>query len=114
MSIGDIESDEAGSGARYNDNKPDYSLMPMHLFDEVCLVWEYGAKKYAAWNWAKGMAWSVPYACICRHLFAWWRGEEKDAESGFSHLAHVVCNVMMLLHYRNSYKEGDDRPKKWF
>ena len=27
MSVGDIESKEKGSGARYNDGKPDYSLI---------------------------------------------------------------------------------------
>lgn len=111
MAIGDVESKEKGSGARYNDGKADYSLMPMHLLDEVCHVWTYGKEKYAAWNWAKGMPWSVPYACICRHLFAWFRGERNDPESGYSHLAHVICNVLMLLHFEHSYPEGDDRPE---
>lgn len=114
MAVGDIESQDVGTGARYNESKPAYDLMPMHLFEEVCHVWEYGAEKYAAWNWAKGMKWTVPYACICRHLFAWFTGEDNDKETGYSHLAHVVCNVMMLMHYRDFYPEGDDRPKKYF
>ena len=114
MSIGDVKSNKRGSGARFNDGKPDYSLMPMHLFEEVAYVWQYGADKYAAWNWAKGMPWSVPYACALRHLFAWFRGERNDPESGCSHLAHVVCNVMMLLHFENGYPEGDDRPVEFF
>ena len=108
--IGDVNSDAQGSGARYNVGKPDYGLMPMHLFDEVCLVWTYGAKKYAPWNWAKGMDWTVPFACICRHMFAWFRGERNDPESGLSHLAHAICNLMMLIHYETAYPEGDNRP----
>lgn len=111
VGIGDINSDAKGSGARYNNGKPNYGLMPMHLFDEVCLVWTYGAEKYSPWNWARGMPWSVPYACICRHMFAWFRGERNDQESGLSHLAHVICNLMMLIHYETEFPEGDDRPK---
>lgn len=114
MAVGDIHSSAKGSGARYNDGKPDYSIMPMHLFDEVCQVWTYGEAKYARWNWLKGMAWSIPYACACRHLFAYWRGERNDPESGCSHLAHVVCNVMMLLHYERAFPGGDDRPLEHF
>lgn len=114
MSVGDVNSNEKGTGARYNDGKPDYSLMPMHLFDEVCHVWSYGAKKYSEWNWARGMAWSIPFACACRHLFAYWRGERNDPESGCSHLAHVVCNVIMMIHYEKHYPEGDDRPTQFF
>jgi len=112
--IGDVASQARGSGARYNTGKADWSLMPTHLLEEVVRVWEYGAKKYAAWNWAKGMAWSVPYACMIRHLYAWWwEGERNDQESGYSHLAHVVCNVMMLMHFETKYQEGDDRPKEF-
>ena len=115
MNVGDLMSKEKGSGARANGGKPQWNLFPMHLMEEVVRVWEHGATKYAAWNWTKGMSWSIPYACIMRHLIAWmWRGEENDPESGCSHLAHVVCNVMMLMHYAKFYPEGDDRPLKEF
>lgn len=114
MSVGDVNSTERGSGARFNDGKPDWSLMPMHLLEGTVRVWMYGAKKYAAWNWAKGMAWSIPYACICRHLWAyWWKGESHDPESGEHHLDHVICNVLMLKHFERSYPEGDDRAKQF-
>jgi hypothetical protein len=53
MSIGDVNSKERGSGARYNTGKPDWSLLPMHLLEGTVRVWMYGARKYAAWNWAK-------------------------------------------------------------
>lgn len=80
---------------------------------EAAFVFEYGAKKYAAWNWAKGMPWSVPAACAVRHCLAILRGEENDPESGRSHFGHVVCNIIMLAHYEYVYPEGDDRPIKW-
>ena len=114
MPVGDVNSNEKGSGARYNDDKTDWSLLPMHLLEGTVRVWMYGAKKYAAWNWAKGMAWTVPYACALRHLYAWYRGEENDPESGQSHLDHVICNILMLKHFTESYHEGDDRPLEYF
>jgi hypothetical protein len=74
----------------------------------------HGARKYAAWNWAKGMPWSVPMACALRHIAAWQKGEDIDPESGQPHLAHAMCNLRMLSLYAKTYPEGDDRPKKWF
>lgn len=113
MSIGDVNSNEKGSGARYNSGKPDFSLLPMNTLEDEVRVWMYGAQKYASWNWAKGMPWSVPFACLMRHMSAWQRGEENDPESGLPHLAHAMCNLRMLALYAKTYQEGDDRPKEW-
>jgi hypothetical protein len=112
MAIGDVNSSERGSGARYNDDKPDLSLIPLVTLEDEARVWAYGKQKYAAWNWAKGMDWSVPLACALRHLSSWQRGEDIDAESGQPHLAHVMCNIRMLMLYSKTYPEGDDRPPK--
>ena len=111
--IGDVSSTEKGSGARFNGGKPDYSLIPLTTMEDEARVWMYGKNKYAAWNWAKGMAWSVPLACLLRHLAAWQRGEEVDQESGLPHLAHAMCNLRMLTLYSKTFPEGDDRPKEW-
>lgn len=111
--VGDINSDAKGSGARYNANKPDYSLIPLETLEGEARVWMFGQKKYKAWNWMKGMQFSVPYACALRHLAAWQRGETTDPESGESHLDHVMCNIRMLKFYAEHYPEGDDRPTAW-
>ena len=76
----------------------------------ACRVLEYGSKKYAAWNWAKGMQWSVPLGCALRHIRAHLDNEEYDEESGLPHLDHVLCNIIMLDHFITAYPEGDDRP----
>jgi hypothetical protein len=113
QTVGDVNSNERGSGARYNGGKPDFSLIPLCTLEDEARVWAYGKKKYAAWNWAKGMDWSVPLACALRHISAWQRGEENDPESGLPHLAHAMCNLRMLTLYSKTYKEGDDRPTQW-
>jgi len=79
---------------------------------ECAAAFDYGRRKYAEWNWAKGMAWSVPLACAARHLLALIQGKEHlDTESGVHHRGHVFCNVVMLLQYSRTYPEGDDRPR---
>jgi hypothetical protein len=112
--IGDINSNERGSGARYNAGKTRYDLIPLSTLKSAADVFEYGTEKYAPWNWAKGMEWTVPYACLLRHLDAWFRGEDNDPESGLPHIGHALCNLIMLAHYRDVYQEGDNRPKNIF
>lgn len=154
--IGDVNSTARGSGARYNDGKPDLSLVPLTLIartlrvrekhheDDLAVVsalmllgqfqqtgearyldlalttlrpywgdcakvFEYGKAKYAAWNWAKGMAWSVPLACAGRHALAHFI-DDLDDESQQRHLGHLLCNVVMLRHFVTSYPEGNDLP----
>jgi hypothetical protein len=108
---GDINSIERGSGARRNAGKIALSLVPFHLLAGCCRVFMGGKLKYASWNWAKGMSWSSCFDCTLRHLFRWWfLGEDIDPESGEHHLDHVFCNLFMLRHFVDNYKEGDDRP----
>ncbi|MES2348466.1 MAG: dATP/dGTP diphosphohydrolase domain-containing protein [Pseudomonadota bacterium] len=111
--VGDVNSQAKGSGARYNAGKIDFSLIPLCTMEDEARVWAYGKAKYAAWNWAKGMDWSVPFACMMRHMAAWQRGEENDPESGLPHLAHAMCNLRMLTLYAEKFPEGDDRPVQW-
>src|SRR5690606_14697958 len=73
-------------------------------------VFEYGKQKYAAWNWAKGMAWSVPLACAARHALAILEGDETDPESGLPHVGHYIANLVMLAHFVRWYPEGNDLP----
>ena len=110
--VGDVTSSVKGSGARYNAGKADLSLIPMSTLEDEAKVWMYGKQKYAAWNWAKGMSWSIPLACALRHISKWQAGEDLDEESGLPHLAHAMCNLRMLTLYSKTYIEGDDRPPK--
>lgn len=107
--VGDINGTEKGTAARANGGKTRYDLLPLGLLKPVCDVLEYGEKKYAKWNWTRGMNWSHCYASMMRHLEAWYRGEDIDPESGLPHLGHVMANVLFLTHYANTYPEGDDR-----
>jgi hypothetical protein len=77
---------------------------------ECAAVFDYGRIKYAEWNWAKGMVWSVPIACAARHIvYGMLKGEVVDPESKLAHRGHFLCNIVMLLAYTYNYLEGDDR-----
>ena len=112
MAEGDVESSSRGSCARLNGGKVALSMVPMHLLHGVARVFMGGALKYAPWNWAKCGKWSTPFDCMMRHMFKWWfMGEDFDQESGEHHLDHVMANLLFLIHYRDTFSDGDDRPK---
>ena len=90
--------------------KPLDKVLSFNCLEGACRVFEYGTKKYAAWNWAKGMPWSVPLGCALRHIQAVLDGEFIDDESGLPHIDHVFSNLIMLDYFEKHYPEGDDRP----
>lgn len=99
------------TGKRHDDGKPQMALLSPVAMEEIAKVLTFGAKKYGDNNWRGGFAWTRVAHCLLRHIFAWLRGEDKDAESGLSHLAHAGCNIMFLLEFEY-YKVGkDDRWK---
>ena len=104
------------TAVKYDSGKTDWSLMPWEAVAEINKVLEFGAKKYAAYNWTQGDGFNYTriLGSLLRHIFAWSRGEDLDPESGLSHLAHAGCNVLFLLYY-NRYKDrynNDDRFKR--
>jgi len=94
-----------------DDGKVRLDLLPVQPLLDIGQVLTFGADKYAERNWEKGFDWSRPYAATLRHLFAWWSGEDKDPETGLSHLAHAACEVMFLQEFEHAGKGNDNRPK---
>lgn len=96
-------------GARYNSGKPEWGLVDWEVVEDMVRVLEFGKKKYAAWNWAKGIYYVKTIESLLRHSFAILRGEEKDSESGLPHYAHIMCNAMFLGRMMKSRPDMDDR-----
>ena len=93
--------------------KPEaYALIPWEAMDEVARVYNEGANKYAAHNWRRGYEWSKSFSAACRHLFAFWRGEDRDPELGTLHLANATFHLLGLITFslnREKYGSFDDR-----
>jgi len=95
-----------------DDGKTPLQLLPFRALTEVAKVLEFGARKYAPHRWRDGMNWSRLIGGLFRHMFKWSEGEERDPETGLSHLAHATCNVLFLLEYVLEGKGTDDRFKR--
>ena len=99
-------------GRKADTGKRGLHLLPPDPLHDIAAILDFGAKKYDSWNWSKGIKYSRVFAATLRHLWAWWKGEDLDPESGLPHLAHAGCNVLFLLQYTRTRKSFDDRPIK--
>lgn len=106
------DSSQDGGALRYNKGKLPMHLVPVTSIEGIAEVLRYGAGKYAERNWERGFEYSIPYACAMRHLTQWWKGEDLDAESGLSHMKHVLANIAMIVEFMETYPQGDDRVKR--
>lgn len=104
----DEPEDECRKSAE-SATKPRFELVPWPAIEEITQVLTFGAAKYEDNNWTRGARWGRYFAALCRHIFAWWGGENKDPETGFSHLAHAGCCVLFLLSYEQNGWGTDDR-----
>ena len=98
-------------GAKHDEGKTRLELLPPKALDEIGKVLTFGAQKYEARNWEKGIKYGRVYGALLRHLFKFWRGIKYDEETGIHHLAHAGCCLLFLLHYDlcPEYTEFDDR-----
>ena len=94
---------------RYNEGKPRWSLVDFKSMEPLVQVLEYGAKKYAPYNWTKGLPTTQICESLLRHTFAYLNGEDNDAESGCSHIGHIMANAMFLSYVMKNKPQFDDR-----
>lgn len=100
-------------GLKYDQEKPRWELLAYDVIEAVVRVLTFGAIKYTARNWEKGIKFSRVFAATMRHLIAFWRGEDNDPETGLCHLDQAICELMfMSAYHKRGMKEFDDRPTK--
>lgn len=104
-----VDKEKLAEGYKADENKIRMDLIPPEAVEALATVLTFGAKKYADRNWEKGMKWSRPFGALMRHMWAWWKGEEKDPETGYSHLWHAMCCIAFLVTYEQRGIGTDDR-----
>lgn len=97
-------------GRKDDSGKLRMELLPPELLTATATVLGFGAQKYADRNWEKGMKWGRVFGALMRHMWAWWRGEKSDPETGYSHLWHAACCISFLIAYEQRQIGEDDRP----
>jgi hypothetical protein len=100
-----VEVMDLAKGIKFDDNKLRWDLLPLPPIEELVKVITYGASKYAPNNWRKVDP-ERYYAALMRHIVAWRNGEQEDAESGLSHIAHAMCNLVFLHELTNEKNQG--------
>jgi hypothetical protein len=95
---------------KHDSGKLEWSLLPIDSVQGIIRVLMFGSRKYTAHNWCAGADWSRYYNACLRHLTAWWAGESKDKETGYSHLWHAGCCLVFLIAYEIRGIGKDDRP----
>ena len=89
-----------------------YDLIPyQEITDAFARVAEFGAVKYAPWNWSKGLARVQLLGSLLRHTFAYLRGEDRDKETGLLHTDHILWNAAVLSHNVHWNLEDGRRPE---
>lgn len=97
-------------GVKHDGGKVRYELMPPEMLEGVSQILTFGAEKYGDRNWENGMKWSRVFGACMRHMWAWWRGEKADPETGKSHLWHAGACIGFLIAYEQRSTGSDDRP----
>lgn len=106
-----MEAENVTGGVKFDAGKLPFHLLPPEFLTSTATILDFGAKKYAERNWEAGMDWSRVFSALQRHLWSWWEGEDKDVETGKSHLWHAACCVAFLVTYELRGVGKDDRPK---
>lgn len=104
-----------GNFKKFDTNKLRPSLIPEAALEEILKVFEYGAKKYGDFNWldnAEKVQWTRYQDALERHLKKFKLGKDLDEESNLYELAHMGCNVLMLLEYQLNNLGKDNRRKQ--
>lgn len=99
------------AGIKHDGEKAPIDLVPEEYVLAAARAFSYGAKKYSEHNWREGMPSNRLYAALMRHLLAWNEGEQKDSESGLSHLDHAAASLAMLIATLKNKPELDSRYK---
>jgi hypothetical protein len=105
------KKDKKTEGVKHDQHKIRWDLVPYDAVNEIAKVLTFGAAKYEARNWEKGMDWSRAFGALQRHLTRWFHGQDKDKETQLTHLSNAGCCLFFLLAWELRQVGNDDRPK---
>lgn len=105
------KKEKPNQGIKHDQQKIRWDLIPYDAVNEIAKVLTFGAAKYEARNWEKGMNWSRAFGALQRHLTRWFHGQDKDKETRLTHLANAGCCLFFLLAWELRQVGTDDRPK---
>lgn len=103
---------EQKQGIKFDQGKPDLSILSYDALSQIAKAFEFGAKKYGRYNYLNGMDWMRIASAGLRHIYQFIWVEDNDQESGLCHLAHAGACIIMLLDYFTKGLGTDNRYKR--
>jgi hypothetical protein len=100
----------SSTGAEKGTKLERFDLIPDIPLRMLARHYGVGAQKYAERNWELGYEWSKSFAALNRHLWAFWGGEDIDAETSMPHMIAVAWHALALVEFSITHPEFDDRP----
>ena len=87
-----------------------FDLIPPRALWELAETYGRGAAKYGDdFNWMKGYQWSLSFAALMRHAWAFWSGQSRDPVEGGHHLAAVAWHAFTMYEWEALGLGRDDR-----
>lgn len=84
--------------------KPKLSLVPYKTLADISFVREFGDNKYEPGSWAHTKPEEMVDAAL-RHIYRHLNGDDRDPESGLSHLSHAITSL--IIANENYYHKKD-------
>ena len=100
------------SGTKFDQQKPDLSLIPYSALQTEAAAFGYGVGKYGRYNYMLGFDSHRLVSAALRHVYAWQSGEDNDPETGINHLGHARACLAMLIETMERGTSIDTRYKK--
>lgn len=93
--------------------KPNYSLIPPSVLEDIAIVFTYGGKKHGDFEWV-GKTELLPNHIerSLRHIQEWRLGRTYDEETLVSPLVHAICRLIMVASIENDETEWKDGPQR--
>lgn len=105
----------ADTGGAKGSKPARFDLIPSEALTLLATHFGHGADKYpevnGVDNWRNGYPWSLSFAAMQRHLWAFWGGEDIDPETGRPHMVAAAWHAMVMLTFmaRPDLQRFDDR-----
>ena len=85
---------------KQDHDKARYDLIEWRTIDDMAEIMATGAAAHGDQGWKTlTNAEDRYFSAAMRHLVAWRNGDTIDGDSGYPHLAHVMCNIMFLSEF---------------
>lgn len=106
---GEVRVVDPETGGAKGSKLARFDLIPAGALWQLAEHYGRGAEKYDENNWRRGYAWSLSFAALQRHAWAFWNGEDVDEETGSPHMVAVAWHAVSLLTFLAEGLGTDDR-----